>query len=171
MVNGLDWQCCLAGSSKTAPRILIFSIAMGADYSYEVKNIEIWVPTFFKHINSFVATVIDGHFLLQFLIETIIKNNRSVRTKAVNVFSLGSEYSNILFLVSFHKTFLYTTGELTFNVDLKGQNFSKSIFLDTASIENELKNVGKIDPEVKSGSILWTIVEKVTISKIPFEII
>jgi hypothetical protein len=26
----LDWQSCLAGSSKTAPRILIFSIAMGA---------------------------------------------------------------------------------------------------------------------------------------------
>ena len=31
-VNGLDWQCYLAGISKTAPRILIFSIAMGADY-------------------------------------------------------------------------------------------------------------------------------------------
>ena len=40
-VNGLDWQCYLAGSSKTAPRILIFSIAIGADYSYEVKNSEI----------------------------------------------------------------------------------------------------------------------------------
>ena len=25
-MNGLDWQGCLAGSSKTAPRILIFSI-------------------------------------------------------------------------------------------------------------------------------------------------
>jgi hypothetical protein len=32
--NGLDWHCCLAGSSKTAPRILIFSIAIGADYLY-----------------------------------------------------------------------------------------------------------------------------------------
>ena len=40
-VNGLDWQCYLAGSSKTAPKILIFSIAKGADYSYEVKNSEI----------------------------------------------------------------------------------------------------------------------------------
>ena len=40
-VNGLDWQCCLAGGSKTAPRILIFSIAIGADYSYEMKNNEI----------------------------------------------------------------------------------------------------------------------------------
>jgi hypothetical protein len=29
----MDWQCCLAGSSKTASRILIFSIAMGANQS------------------------------------------------------------------------------------------------------------------------------------------
>ena len=40
-VNGLDWQCYLAGSSKMAPRILISSIAIGADYSYELKNREI----------------------------------------------------------------------------------------------------------------------------------
>jgi hypothetical protein len=32
--NGLNWHCCLAGSSKTAPRILIFSIAMGAKPSF-----------------------------------------------------------------------------------------------------------------------------------------
>ena len=56
-VNGLDWQFCLDGSSKTAPRILIFPIAIGADYSYEVKNSEIWAPAFFKHNNSFIATV------------------------------------------------------------------------------------------------------------------
>ena len=54
-VNGLDWQCCSACSSKTAPRNLIFSIAMGADYSFEVKNIEIYVPAFFKHNDSSVA--------------------------------------------------------------------------------------------------------------------
>ena len=58
-VNGLDWQCCLAGSSKTARRILIFSIAMGADYTFEVKNIEIWAHTFFKHNNSSIATVLQ----------------------------------------------------------------------------------------------------------------
>jgi hypothetical protein len=40
-VSGLDWQCYLAGSSKMAPRILIFSIAIGANYSYELKNSEI----------------------------------------------------------------------------------------------------------------------------------
>ena len=57
MVNGLNWQCCLAGSSKTAPRILIFSIAIDANYSYQVKNSEIWVHAFFKHNNSFIAAV------------------------------------------------------------------------------------------------------------------
>jgi hypothetical protein len=35
-VIGVEWQCDLAGSSKTAPRIFIFSIAMGADYSFEL---------------------------------------------------------------------------------------------------------------------------------------
>ena len=41
--NGLNWQCCLASSSKTAPQILIFSIAMiFTKYSFEVKNIEIF---------------------------------------------------------------------------------------------------------------------------------
>ena len=58
------WQCCLAGSSKTAPRILIFSIAMGADYLFEVKNIEIWVPAFFKHNNLSVATVLTVELLV-----------------------------------------------------------------------------------------------------------
>ena len=33
-------HCCLAGSPETAPRILIFSIAMGAEYSFYVKTIE-----------------------------------------------------------------------------------------------------------------------------------
>jgi hypothetical protein len=37
--NGLNWQCCLAGSSKTAPRILIFSTAMGAKLSFYMKFI------------------------------------------------------------------------------------------------------------------------------------
>jgi hypothetical protein len=32
--NGLNWQCSLAASSKTAPMILIFSIAMGAKPSF-----------------------------------------------------------------------------------------------------------------------------------------
>ena len=55
-VNGMDLHCCLAGSSNMTPRI--FSIAIGADYSNEVKNSEIWQPIFFKHNNSFIATVL-----------------------------------------------------------------------------------------------------------------
>ena len=58
LVNGLNWQCCFAGSSIKAPRILIFTIAMGADYSFEVKNIEIWVPAFFMNNISSIATVL-----------------------------------------------------------------------------------------------------------------
>ena len=56
-VNGLDWQCCLDGSSKWPPGFEIVSIAMGSDYSFDLKNIEIWAPEFFKHNNSSVATV------------------------------------------------------------------------------------------------------------------
>ena len=52
-----------AGSSKTTPRILIFSIAMSAYYSFDVKNIEIWVPAIFKHNNSSVTTVFYSSFL------------------------------------------------------------------------------------------------------------
>ena len=33
---------------------------MGSDYSFEVKNIEIWAHAFFKHNNSFLATVIHS---------------------------------------------------------------------------------------------------------------
>ena len=40
-VNGLDWQCYLAGSSKNGPQDFNFSITIGADDSYEVKNSEI----------------------------------------------------------------------------------------------------------------------------------
>ena len=53
---GLDWpnwQCCLAGSSKRAPRILIFSIAMGAEYLFYMKSIE-------THARAFLALIILG---------------------------------------------------------------------------------------------------------------
>ena len=43
-VNWLDWHYCLAGSSKTAPRILIFSIALGAEYSFDMKFIDTNAP-------------------------------------------------------------------------------------------------------------------------------
>ena len=58
---------------KTAPRILIFSNAMGAEYSFEVKNIEIQVPAFFQHNNSSVATVI--------LLQLSLKNRGILQNK------------------------------------------------------------------------------------------
>ena len=57
-VNGLDWQCYLAGSSKTAPRILIFSIAIGANYSFDIKSGFSIAPAFFLHKNFDIASVL-----------------------------------------------------------------------------------------------------------------
>ena len=51
-VNGLDWQCCLAGSSKTAPRILVFLIVLGAEYSFYLKSIATYAPAFLGYNNS-----------------------------------------------------------------------------------------------------------------------
>ena len=58
-VNGLDWQCYLAGSSKTAPRILI---AIGADYSFNVKSGFSIAPACSLHNNFDVASVIQLTF-------------------------------------------------------------------------------------------------------------
>ena len=60
-VNGLDWQCCLAGSSKRAPRIFIFSIVLGAKYLSFVKFIATRAPTFFGYIISVLASVTYNH--------------------------------------------------------------------------------------------------------------
>ena len=55
-VNGLDWQCCLAGSSKMAPRILIFSIAKDADNLCYMKFSATFAPTFYGYIISILAS-------------------------------------------------------------------------------------------------------------------
>ena len=52
-------QCGLAGSSQTAPKIFIFSIAMGADYSFYVKTIETHACAFFKVIIFSIGSVIQ----------------------------------------------------------------------------------------------------------------
>ena len=57
-VNGMDWQCCLAGSSKWAPRILIFSIVLGAQNLSYVKSIEIHVRAFLPLNISAISSVI-----------------------------------------------------------------------------------------------------------------
>ena len=45
------------GSSKTAPRIFIFSIVLGAEYLSCVKLITIYAQTFFGYIISVFASV------------------------------------------------------------------------------------------------------------------
>ena len=54
--NWPNWQCCLAGSSKTAPRILIFSIAMDVEYSFYLKSIATYAPKFFGYNNLVLKT-------------------------------------------------------------------------------------------------------------------
>ena len=65
-------QCCLAGSSKTAPRILIFSTAMGADFSLYVKSIAIYGPAFFGYDNSVLASVNRIEELTVLILHTLL---------------------------------------------------------------------------------------------------
>ena len=55
--NWPNWQFCLAGSSKRAPRVLIFSIAMGAEYLSYVKSMATFAPTFYGYNISVLASV------------------------------------------------------------------------------------------------------------------
>ena len=59
--NGLNWQCYLAGSSKTAPRILIFSIVIGANYSFDIKSGFSIAPAFSLYNNFDIASVYTTH--------------------------------------------------------------------------------------------------------------
>ena len=65
-----NWAC-LAGTSKTTPRILIFSIAMGVDYSFWVKYIAINAPTFLWYKNSVLAIVTSPNFWFYSLIKSL----------------------------------------------------------------------------------------------------
>ena len=55
--NGLNQHCCLAGSSKTAPRILIFSIVLGAEYLFYLESIATYAPAFLGYNISALARV------------------------------------------------------------------------------------------------------------------
>jgi hypothetical protein len=52
------WQCCLAGSSKTVPGILIFSIVLGVKYLSYVKSIATFFLIFFGYIILVLASVL-----------------------------------------------------------------------------------------------------------------
>ena len=54
----MGWISCAVWqvhSSKMAPRILIFSIAMGVDYSFYVKSIATYAPQFSRYNNSAIV--------------------------------------------------------------------------------------------------------------------
>ena len=53
----MDWQCCLAGSSQRAPRILIFSIAMVAECLSYLKSIETHARAFSRLISDGISSV------------------------------------------------------------------------------------------------------------------
>ena len=55
--NWPNQRCCLAGSSKTVPRILIFSIVMCAKYLSYVKSIATFALKFYSYIISVLASV------------------------------------------------------------------------------------------------------------------
>ena len=61
-VNGLDWQCCLAGSSKRAPRIFIFSIVLGAENLSYMKLIVTHARAFLALIISSISSVFCDKF-------------------------------------------------------------------------------------------------------------
>ena len=56
--NGLNWQYFLAGSSKMAPTILILSIALRVNHSFELISIVHWVLQFFIHNISILGRVL-----------------------------------------------------------------------------------------------------------------
>ena len=53
----MGWIGFLAGSSKTVPRIFIFSIVLGAEYSFYLKSIATYAPAFLGYNNSALARV------------------------------------------------------------------------------------------------------------------
>jgi hypothetical protein len=75
---GPNWpnrQGCLAGSSKTAPSILIFSIAMGADYTFYVISIETHARTFLPVNFSAVGSVTVQQFYLHYGSKSLLSYN------------------------------------------------------------------------------------------------
>jgi hypothetical protein len=76
-VNGLDWQWCLADSSKNGPWILIFLIAMGADYSFEKcpPNCTPKYSEFFYLIASEIVPKSIPEIVLTSVLETVHKTS------------------------------------------------------------------------------------------------
>ena len=77
---------------------------MGADYSFEVKNFEIWAPAFFKHNNSSIATVPRKDAICQ----TITAANKVWRPKAIlpNLLSLMEKTALFIHIINVSTLFI-----------------------------------------------------------------
>ena len=83
--KGQDWQCCLASSSKTAPRIFIFSIVLGAEYLSYVKSIQTHARAFFPLNISTVGSVNDN------------SQRNAVSALAKKIFGKAKKYSGLTY--------------------------------------------------------------------------
>ena len=50
-----------------APKIMILSIVMGADYSFELISIETYAPQFIGHIKIFLGSVTSVSLIMEFI--------------------------------------------------------------------------------------------------------
>ena len=78
---------------------------MGANYSFEVKNIEIWAPAFFKHNNSFIATVFS-HFDFSFYVQDmhlpiVTKENKEDRIKILVDYFSSNRNNHTFYAIKF----------------------------------------------------------------------
>jgi hypothetical protein len=77
----LDWQCCLAGSSKTAPMIFIFSIVLGAKYISYVKSIETHARAFLTLNILSIGTVKELFVFIEMKQKKIFKKKSKWQNK------------------------------------------------------------------------------------------
>ena len=102
--NWPNRQCCLAGTSKTAPRILTFSIAMDVDNSFYVKSIVTYAPTFFGYIISVLAMVQELTALICMLWQLgwfVLEDEVSLRDPEDSIFLIATSSSNMRLALDF----------------------------------------------------------------------
>ena len=127
-----DWQCCLAGSSKTATRIFIFSIVLGAECTFYLKSIATNAPTFLGYNNSVLAIVMCLLTRLQLmlcnfskeecqdLIQSIMTN---VLEKDIYGRSFPQEYANFKKFLNRHSIYIRTVSSLLIQIKLDYEPF------------------------------------------------
>ena len=123
----LNWQCCLASSSKTAPRILISSMAMGADYSFQLISIETFAPQYKRLDKLFLGSAVCSiSSLMEFFL--IVGHSQQ---DFLPTFSILQE-NYLLYLVNMYIQLTTVCQNLTFKVK-NHRNLSMFFLLRTFS--------------------------------------